>query len=128
MTRDYRKLFERVFNEVNSISEMFLRFDLYHINYDPSNKFALTKYVYKLFRTFKHSKDLDASWMKWLNDNIDDIASVEKIHFWIENELLRNRGNSPLNTKLVKLWIKKHRIKGLLSLSRNKKYNKSINV
>lgn len=140
MTPEYRKLIERAFNESESLSQLLLKFDLYHINYSLDDKWALAKYLNDLFRTFRHCPSLEKDFKTWLISNVDELVTKSKLASWI-TDAAREIDVVDSNTSkrrqmrvwLSKAWIAKHGIKKFMQRTHhskrrlNKKKKSAIN-
>lgn len=109
MTREYRKLFEKVFHECDSLSELLLKFDVYHINY-PDELWPRMKYISSILETFKHSSALENDFTAWAIANADKVTTVQRASQWLSNTF-DGRHNSKLNFTLLKDWISKNGLK-----------------
>ena len=147
MTPEYRKLIERAFNESEFLSQLLLKFDLYHINYSLDNKWALAKYLNDLFRTFRHCPSLEKDFKTWLISNVDELVTKSKLASWITDAAREidvvdsNASKRKCNTSkrrwmivwLSKAWIAKHGIKKFMQRTYhskrrlNKKKKSAIN-
>lgn len=113
MTRDYRKRFEKIFHDCNSVSELLLKFDVSHINY-PEETWPKMKYLFKILKTFRHSKDLDNDFIAWTYAHAHEVVNAEMASQWLSNivhkvsntKVNRSKFNTNLNTILMLWWIR----------------------
>ena len=118
MTRDYRKRFEKIFHDCNSVSELLLKFDVSHINY-PEETWPKMKYLFKILKTFRHSKDLDNDFIAWTYAHAHEVVNAEMASQWLSNmihkvsntKVNRSKLNTKLNTRLMFWWIRENGIK-----------------
>ena len=129
MTRDYRKRFEKIFHDCNSVSELLLKFDVSHINY-PEETWPKMKYLFKILKTFRHSKDLDNDFIAWTYAHAHEVVNAEMASQWLSNmvhkvsnaKVNRSKFNTNLNTILMFWWISEN---GIKLVPTSKKHRKS---
>lgn len=129
MTRDYRKRFEKIFHDCNSVSELLLKFDVSHINY-PEETWPKMKYLFKILKTFRHSKDLDNDFIAWTYAHAHEVVNAEMASQWLSNmvhkvsntKVNRSKFNTNLNTILMLWWIREI---GIKLVPTSKKHRKS---
>lgn len=129
MTRDYRKRFEKIFHDCNSVSELLLKFDVSHINY-PEETWPKMKYLFKILKTFRHSKDLDNDFIAWTYAHAREVVNAEMASQWLSNmvykvsntKVNRSKFNTNLNTILMLWWIREI---GIKLVPTSKKHRKS---
>ena len=129
MTRDYRKRFEKIFHDCNSVSELLLKFDVSHINY-PEETWPKMKYLFKILKTFRHSKDLDNDFIAWTYAHAREVVNAEMASQWLSNmvhkvsntKVNRSKFNTNLNTILMLWWIREI---GIKFVPTSKKHRKS---
>lgn len=95
MTRDYRKRFEKIFHDCNSVSELLLKFDVSHINY-PEETWPKMKYLFKILKTFRHSKDLDNDFIAWTYAHAHEVVNAEMASQWLSN-MVHKVSNTKVN-------------------------------
>ena len=129
MTRDYRKRFEKIFHDCNSVSELLLKFDVSHINY-PEETWPKMKYLFKILKTFRHSKDLDNDFIAWTYAHAHEVVNAEMASQWLSNmvhkvsntKVNRSKFNTNLTTILMLWWIREI---GIKLVPTSKKHRKS---
>ena len=128
MTRDYRKRFEKIFHDCNSVSELLLKFDVSHINY-PEEIWPKMKYLFKILKTFRHSKDLDNDFIAWTYAHAHEVVNAEMASQWLSNmvhkvsntKVNRSKFNTNLNIILMLWWIREIGIKLVPTLKKHRK-------
>lgn len=104
----YRDLIKRSFRESNSLSGLKIKFDVFNISY-PEDKWSFAKYIDSLMRSIVTSEKFNASWNNWLMKNVDELIDVSKVQSWI-SDCVNGRYVKPLNKRLMKNWLKKHKM------------------
>lgn len=73
------------------------------------------KYLFKILKTFRHSKDLDNDFIAWIYVHAREVVNAEMASQWLSNmfyEASKTKVNrSKLNTRLMFWWIRENGIK-----------------